>query len=81
MRAFSTWVYRAGMRMRTQAADLIAILVLAVLVGGLGTGLGLAAARVRGSDGPRQGPLRVILRGGPEMPSIQRDRVRLRHQR
>jgi len=69
------------MRARAQAADLIAILVLALLVAGLGTGLGVAAARVRGSDGPRQGPLRVILRGGPELPSIQRDRIRLKHPR
>jgi hypothetical protein len=69
------------MRVRRQAADFVAILVLAILVAGLGTGLGVAAARVRGSDGPRQGPLRVILRGGPEAPSIQRDRVRLKHQR
>ena len=67
------------MRLRAQAADFVAILVLAVLVVGLGSGLGVAAARVRGSDGPRQGPLRVILRGGPEQPSIQRDRVRLKH--
>jgi hypothetical protein len=69
------------MLVRRQAADFVAILVLAILVAGLGTGLGVAAARVRGSDGPRQGPLRVILRGGPEAPSIQRDRVRLKHQR
>jgi hypothetical protein len=67
------------MRVRAQVADVVAILVLAVLVAGVGTGLGMAAARVRGSDGPRQGPLRVILRGGPEQPSIQRDRVRLKH--
>jgi hypothetical protein len=70
-------VYREGVRIRLHAADLVAILVLAVLVGGLGTGLGVAAARVRGSEGPRQGPLRAILHGGPEAPSIQRDRIRL----
>jgi hypothetical protein len=70
-----------GTWLRLQAADLIAILVLAVLVGGLGTGLGIAAARVRGSGGPHQAPLRVILRGGQDTPSIQRDRVRLQHPR
>jgi hypothetical protein len=69
------------MRLRVQAADLVAILVLAVLVAGLGTGLGVVASRVRGSDGPRQGPLRVILRGEQEPPSIQRDRVRLNRSR
>jgi hypothetical protein len=69
------------MRVRAKAADLVAIVVLAVLVAGLGTGLGVAAARVRGSDGPRQGPLRVLLRIGPEQQSIQRDRVQFKRPR
>jgi hypothetical protein len=69
------------MRVRAHAADLVAILVLAVLVAGLGTGLGVAVARVRSSDGPRQGPLRVLLRLEPEQPSIQRDRVRFKRPR
>jgi hypothetical protein len=69
------------MRFRLELPDVIAMLVLVLLVGGLGTGLGVAAARVRGSEGPRQSPLRVILHGGPDIPSIQRDRVRLRHKR
>jgi hypothetical protein len=69
------------MRVRAHVADLVAMLVLAVLVAGLGTGLGVAAARVRNSDGPRQGPLRVLLRLEPEQPSIQRDRVRFKRPR
>jgi hypothetical protein len=62
---------------RLQRADLIAATILGALACSLGTGLGLAAAGVRGKDGPQSGPLRMILRGGNEVPSIQRDRVRL----
>jgi hypothetical protein len=64
-----------------QRADLIAATVLAALAASLGTGLGLAAANVRAKDGPQSGPLRMILRGSNEIPSIQRDRVRLQHSR
>jgi hypothetical protein len=64
-----------------QQADLIAATVLVVLAGGVGTGLGLAAANVRAKDGPQSGPLRMILRGSNEIPSIQRDRVRLQRPR
>ena len=62
---------------RLQRADLIAATILGALACSLGTGLGLAAANVRGKDGPQSGPLRMILRGSNEVPSIQRDRVRL----
>jgi hypothetical protein len=63
---------------RLQRADLIAATILVALACSLGTGLGLAAAGVRGKDGPQSGPLRMILRGSNnEIPSIQRDRVRL----
>jgi hypothetical protein len=62
---------------RLQRADLIAATILGALACSLGTGLGLAAASVRGKDGPQSGPLRMILRGSNEVPSIQRDRVRL----
>ena len=62
---------------RLQRADLIAATILGALACSLGTGLGLAAANVRGKDGPQSGPLRMILRGSNEVPSMQRDRVRL----
>jgi hypothetical protein len=64
------------MRWHLQRADLIAATVLAALAASLGTGLGLAAANVRAKDGPQSGPLRMILRGSNEIPSIQRDRFR-----
>ena len=70
-----------AMRRHLQRADLIAMIVLAALAGGVGSGLGLAAANVRAKDGPHAGPLRVILRGSNEVPSIQRDRVRLHRAR
>jgi hypothetical protein len=69
------------MRWHLQRADLIAAIVLAVLASSLGTGLGLAAANVRAKDGPQSGPLRMILRGSNEVPSIQRDRVLLQRAR
>jgi hypothetical protein len=62
---------------RLQRADIAAGAILACLIGGAGTGLGLAAAQVRESGGNQSGPLRMILRGGNDVPSIQRDRVRL----
>lgn len=65
------------MRLRLRSADLIAFAVLAVLVLVVGTGLGVAAAHVRSSDHSRPAPLRAILHGGNDVPSIQRDRVRL----
>lgn len=65
------------MRWHVQRADLIAATVLATLACGVGTGLGFAAANVRAKDGPQSGPLRMILRGSNEVPSIQRDRIRL----
>jgi hypothetical protein len=70
-------VYREFMRLHLQRADLIAATILGVLACSIGTALGLAAADVRGTNGPQSGPLRMILRGGNEIPSIQRDRVRL----
>lgn len=69
------------MRWSLQRADLVAVTVLAVLACGLGTALGLAAADVRSKNGPQSGPLRMILRGGNEIPSIQRDRIRLQRPR
>lgn len=70
------------MRRRPQPADIAALLVLAVLVGLVGTGLGVAAAHVRASGSQQHGPLRIILRPSGhavnETPSLQRDRVRLR---
>ena len=69
------------MRLRLRSADLVAFAILAVFVGVVGTGLGVAAARVRSTDRPHSGPLRVLIRGGNDIPSIQRDRVRLRHAR
>lgn len=61
-----------------QRADVVAGVVLACFVGAAGTGLGLAAAHVREGGGSQSGPLRMILRGGNDVPSIQRDRIRLR---
>ena len=60
-----------------QRADLVAATVLGALACSIGTALGLAAADVRAKNGPQSGPLRMILRGSNEFPSIQRDRVRL----
>lgn len=71
-------VYLGRMRRRLQRADVIASTVLVALAASVGTGLGLAAANVRAKEGPHPGPLRVILRGSNDVPSIQRDRVRLR---
>jgi len=70
-------VYRTRMHRRVQPADLTAVLILLVFVGALGTGLGLAAAHVRSGGQAHRGPLKIILRGSNETPSIQRDRVRL----
>jgi hypothetical protein len=47
----------------------------------VGTAVGLAAADVRAKNGPKSGPLRMILPAGNEAPSIQRDRVRLQRSR
>jgi hypothetical protein len=69
------------MQWRVKRVDLIAATVLGALACSVGTGLGLAAANVRAKDGPQSGPLRMILRGGNEIPSIQRDRVRLERPR
>jgi hypothetical protein len=69
------------MRWHIQRSDLIAATVLGALACTVGTILGLAAADVRGKNGPQSGPLRMILRGGNEIPSIQRDRVRLQRPR
>jgi hypothetical protein len=74
-------VYLAAMRRHFQRADVVAAAVLLSLAGSVGTGLGLAAANVRAKNGPQSGPLRVILRGSNEIPSIQRDRVRFRRPR
>jgi hypothetical protein len=60
-----------------QGADVIAATILGVLACSIGTAVGLAAADVRGKNGPQSGPLRMILHGSNEVPSIQRDRVRL----
>jgi hypothetical protein len=69
------------MRWRVQWPDLIAAALLGALACTVGTVVGLAAADVRGKNGPQSGPLRMILRGGNEIPSIQRDRVRLQRPR
>ena len=74
-------LYREGMRLRPKGADLVALVILAVFVSVVGTGLGVAAAKVRSSERPHTGPLRMILRGGNDVPSIQRDRIRLGHPR
>ena len=66
--------YPPDMR-RLQAADVMAILILAVFVGVFGTGLGVAAAHVRSTSSPKRAPLRIILRPSTETPSLQRDRV------
>jgi len=71
-------VYRYSMPWHVQRADLIAATVLGALACAVGTAVGLAAADVRAKNGPQSGPLRMILPGGNETPSIQRDRVRLR---
>jgi len=63
---------------RVQRVDVAAGAVLACFIGGAGTGLGVAAAHVRENGGNQPGPLRIILRGGNDVPSIQRDRIRLR---
>lgn len=70
-------IYRFAMR-HVERADIVAGVILACFVGATGTGLGLAAAHVRAGGGDQSGPLRMILRGGNDVPSIQRDRVRLR---
>jgi hypothetical protein len=74
------------MRRRLQAADVVAIVILAMLVGALGSGLGVAAAHIRSSGSTQHGPLRIILPRGDKVPSndvnsLQRDRVRLRRGR
>jgi hypothetical protein len=74
-------VYRDSMRWHVQRADLIAATVLGALACAVGTAVGLAAADVRAKNGPQSGPLRMILPGGNEAPSIQRDRVRLQRSR
>jgi hypothetical protein len=61
---------------RVQRADLVAATVLGVLACSIGAALGLAAADVRAKNGPRSGPLRMILHSSDEIPSNQRDRVR-----
>ena len=63
---------------RFQRADVIAAAVIAALAGGVGTGLGLAAANVRAKDGPRPGPLRVFpgYNNNDEVPVIPHDRFR-----
>ena len=66
------------MRLRVRKADVIAVAILTLLVGVVGTALGVAAARVRAADRTQPSPLRVMFRGGNDVPSIQRDRVRLR---
>jgi amino acid permease len=69
------------MQWQLQRADVVAAAVLLALAGGVGTGLGLASANVRAKNGPSSGPLRVILRGSNEIPSLQRDRVHLQRSR
>jgi len=64
-----------------ERADLIAATVLGALACAVGTAVGLAAADVRAKNGPKSGPLRMILPAGNEAPSIQRDRVRLQRSR
>jgi hypothetical protein len=71
-----------SVRRRLHRADVLAFLILAVLVGVLGSGLGVAAAHIR-SSGTERGPLRLILQKGSQpgpndVPSLQRDRIRLR---
>jgi hypothetical protein len=69
------------MRWHLQRADLVAATVLVAFAGSIGTAVGLAAADVRAKNGPQSGPLRMILPGANEIPSIQRDRVRLQRSR
>ena len=66
---------------RVERADLIAATVLGALACAVGTAVGLAAADVRAKNGPKSGPLRMILPASNEAPSIQRDRVRLQRSR
>ncbi|HEX7625573.1 MAG TPA: hypothetical protein VF379_00845 [Gaiellaceae bacterium] len=66
------------MRARLQVADILAVLILVIFVAVVGTGLGVAASHVRNGARPKSGPLRIILRGSNDVPSLQRDRVRLR---
>ena len=65
------------MRPSLQRADVVALAILGVLVSGVGTGIGVAAAHVRDEGSARPAPLRVIVPGSSDMPSLQRDRVRL----
>ena len=70
------------MRRRLHRADVVAFLVLTVVIGVLGSGLGVAAAHIRSSGSSERGPFHLILQhgNGPaanDVPSIQRDRVRL----
>jgi hypothetical protein len=74
-------VYVDSMRWHVQRADLIAATVLGALACAVGTAVGLAASDVRAKNGPQSGPLRMLLPGSSETPSIQRDRVRLQRQR
>ena len=74
-------VYRDPMPWHVQRADLIAATVLGALACAVGTAVGLASADVRAKNGPKSGPLRMILPGANEVPSIQRDRVRLQRSR
>ena len=66
------------MRMRLHAADAVAVFILLVFIATVGTGLGVAASRVRSGGHPKSGPLRIIFRGSNDVPSIQRDRVHFR---
>jgi hypothetical protein len=74
-------VYRDCMPWHVQRADLIAATILGALACAVGVAVGLAAADVRSKNGPKSGPLRMILPAGNEAPSIQRDRVRLQPRR
>jgi hypothetical protein len=66
------------MRSSLHKADVVAFVILGVLVSAVGTGVGVAAAHVRDSGRNRPAPLRAILHGSNEVPSLQRDRVHLR---
>ena len=65
---------------RPQPADLVAMLVLAILVGLVGTGLGVAAAHVRllgvAAARPAEDDPAPRRHAANETPSLQRDRVR-----
>ena len=65
------------MRLSLQRADVVAFAILGLLVSAVGTGIGVAAAHVRDGGGARPAPLRAILPGSSDVPSLQRDRVRL----